>query len=337
MSSPFRWTPGAEQRHATTDRQRRHDEEVETLCGANVVVVDTTEAWWWPTCEPCNVEAHRIAAYRCHVPGRSRSGGGRRVRDERETGATAGEHAGGGPLEDLARRIRDVEDMLNRAREALLAAQDRHAECEQSLWLLDGTHDPDALDALQGYAAGGAEMLRAWQMLTPIIDAVANYRARLEVTGAVERTPPSASHPSTTGRFPTDAAHDRSWIDTIRERLPQRKQGQTSGIVHDRDGNEHLIIIGREEISDQARLILHNADRFPTDDRGEPTVTMHVEVKYALMMRRSGQTCGVVVINNELCRGCEKAVPEILPEDSTLVVWHPGTPEQMTLRGRARP
>lgn len=166
-------------------------------------------------------------------------------------------------IEDLTRRIQDVEEMLNRAREALLAAQDRHAECEQPLWLLDGTHDPDALDALQGYAAGGAEMLRAWQMLTLVINAVATYRARLEVTGAVERTPPSASHPSTTGRVPTDAARDRSWVDAVRARLPQRRQGQTSGIVHDRDGNEHLITSGREEISDQARLSLHNADRFP--------------------------------------------------------------------------
>ncbi|WP_017973204.1 DddA-like double-stranded DNA deaminase toxin [Actinopolyspora halophila] len=163
-----------------------------------------------------------------------------------------------------------------------------------------------------------------------------NYLAELGLN--TDQPPPSLPHPSTLPRVPTDTARDRSWIDQIRERLPEHTGGQTTGLVHDQDGNELQVNSGRDpKLSEQARLILHNSELFPTDDRGEPTVTMHVEVKYALMMRKAGQTYGVVVLNNELCRGCEKAVPGILPQGATLVVWHPGTPETITLRGKARP
>ncbi|GAA4877282.1 zinc finger protein [Saccharopolyspora cebuensis] len=58
---PFRWTPGAEQRHATLAPLRDHGAEVETLCGARIVVDRTELAWLRLTCEPCNVAAHEIA------------------------------------------------------------------------------------------------------------------------------------------------------------------------------------------------------------------------------------------------------------------------------------
>ncbi|MEY8041252.1 DddA-like double-stranded DNA deaminase toxin [Saccharopolyspora cebuensis] len=246
-------------------------------------------------------------------------------------------------IEDLARRLGAIEGMLGRAREALLMAQDRHAEAEAPLWLLDGTHDPEALDALQNYAVGGAEMLRAWQLLAHVIDAVTAYRAGLEVTEAVERTPPSASHPSTTGKVPTDAARDRSWIDAVRERLPKRDGGigQTSGIVYDRDGHEIRIISGREEISERVRLGLHNSDVFPPiDDRGGPGVMLHVEAKYAQRMKETGQTYGVAVLNNGMCTGdynCQAAVAAILPLGSVLAVWEPGRDQPIEIHGKARP
>ncbi|GAA4884097.1 DddA-like double-stranded DNA deaminase toxin [Saccharopolyspora cebuensis] len=246
-------------------------------------------------------------------------------------------------IEDLARRLGAIEGMLGRAREALLMAQDRHAEAEAPLWLLDGTHDPEALDALQNYAAGGAEMLRAWQLLTPVIDAVTAYRAGLEVTEAVERTPPSASHPSTTGKVPTDAARDRSWIDAVRERLPERPggRGQTTGIVFDRDGNEHRLVSGIEDVSERARLILHNSDSFtPYSDAGPPSMVTHVETKYATMMRESGQTYGVIVLNNAVCNlktGCGASARAILPRGSTLVIWEPGATSPVEIHGEARP
>ncbi|WP_026449291.1 DddA-like double-stranded DNA deaminase toxin [Actinopolyspora mortivallis] len=165
---------------------------------------------------------------------------------------------------------------------------------------------------------------------------VVGYLATLGISG--EQPPPSLPHPSPLDRIPTDASRDRSWIDQVRQRLPDYTGGQTTGLVYDQDGNELQVNSGRDpKLSEQARLILHNSERYPTDDRGAPAVTTHVEVKYALMMRQAGQTYGVVVLNNELCRGCEKAVPEILPEGSTLKVWHPGAPDTITLRGKARP
>ncbi|WP_345356241.1 zinc finger protein [Saccharopolyspora cebuensis] len=58
---PFSWAPGAQQRHATTTRRWSHGAEVVALCGATVVADNSVQAWWWTTCEPCDVEAHRLA------------------------------------------------------------------------------------------------------------------------------------------------------------------------------------------------------------------------------------------------------------------------------------
>ncbi|MEY8041255.1 zinc finger protein [Saccharopolyspora cebuensis] len=58
---PFKWTPGAEKRHATLAENRDHGTEVETLCGTTIVVDRGELAWFWFTCEPCNVAAHEIA------------------------------------------------------------------------------------------------------------------------------------------------------------------------------------------------------------------------------------------------------------------------------------
>ncbi|GAA4858642.1 MULTISPECIES: zinc finger protein [Saccharopolyspora] len=58
---PFSWAPGAALRHATAVAEWRLREHVTTLCGEVVEPVNTTLAWLWPTCAPCDVEAHRIA------------------------------------------------------------------------------------------------------------------------------------------------------------------------------------------------------------------------------------------------------------------------------------
>ncbi|MBB5159446.1 DddA-like double-stranded DNA deaminase toxin [Saccharopolyspora phatthalungensis] len=175
-----------------------------------------------------------------------------------------------------------------------------------------------------------------------MIELISTYRRSLEVRQAVESTPPSAAHPSTAGRIPTDTAHDRDWAEHARSRLPKRKKGdQTTGFGYDRDGTEHHITSGRDPaFSEEARLILHNSPRFLTDHRGAPTVVLHVEVKYALMMRRAGQTYGVVVLNKAICdlrRGCGAAVRAILPQGSVLVVWEPGATKPIELLGEARP
>ncbi|MGJ7907011.1 DddA-like double-stranded DNA deaminase toxin [Actinopolyspora sp. H202] len=165
-----------------------------------------------------------------------------------------------------------------------------------------------------------------------------NYLATLGMNG--DQPSPSLPHPSTLPRIPTDTSRDRSWINQVRERLPEHTGGQTTGLIYDQDGNELTETSGREEVSDRARLNLHDSTWFSTDDRGAPAVFTHVEVKYAQRMKERGQTHGVIVLNNPICdmeRGCGAAVQAILPQGSTLVVWEPGTTKPIELRGKARP
>lgn len=97
-----------------------------------------------------------------------------------------------------------------------------------------------------------------------------NYLAELGMHA--EQPPPSLPHPSTLPRVPTDTAGDRSWIEHIRARLPDHTGGQTTGLIHDQDGNELTETSGREDISERARLTLHNSTAFSTDHRGAPIV-----------------------------------------------------------------
>ncbi|NYH80318.1 hypothetical protein FHR84_003675 [Actinopolyspora biskrensis] len=167
-----------------------------------------------------------------------------------------------------------------------------------------------------------------------------NYLATLGVHG--EKPPPSLPHPSTLGRVPIDTARDRSWIDQIRERLPRYEGGQTSGLIYDQDGNEQILVSGRDrELSDRIRLALDTSSVYPPH-RGDasPVVDTHVEAKYAQRMKEAGQTYGVVVLNNRMCPdpwGCHAAVRAILPRGSTLAVWEPGESRPIEIRGEEAP
>ncbi|GAB3543049.1 hypothetical protein J2S53_000381 [Actinopolyspora lacussalsi] len=166
-----------------------------------------------------------------------------------------------------------------------------------------------------------------------------NYLGLLGVHG--DQPPPSLPHPSTFPRVPTDTARDRTWIDQVRERLPDYTGGQTTGLVYDQDGTELIETSGRDDESERARLTLHNSTVFPSGNpKGAPGVYTHVETKYAQRMKERGQTYGVVVLNNEMCTGfqsCAIAIRAILPRGSTLAVWQPGATQPIEIRGEATP
>ncbi|SFT54474.1 SCP1.201-like deaminase [Actinopolyspora lacussalsi subsp. righensis] len=167
-----------------------------------------------------------------------------------------------------------------------------------------------------------------------------NYLATLGMSG--DRPSPSLPHPSTLPRVPTDASRDRSWIDQVRERLPEHTGGQTTGLIYDQDGNEQILTSGRDQkLSDRIRLTLDTSSVYPPH-RGDasPVVDTHVEAKYAQRMKEAGQTYGVVVLNNRMCPdpwGCHAAVRAILPRGSTLAVWEPGEIRPIEIRGEATP
>lgn len=64
---PYRWRPGTELRHATTD-QPTAGQEFTALCGAEETADTSDMAWLRPTCTTCNVRAHELVGLPVVVP-----------------------------------------------------------------------------------------------------------------------------------------------------------------------------------------------------------------------------------------------------------------------------
>jgi hypothetical protein len=88
----------------------------------------------------------------------------------------------------------------------------------------------------------------------------------------------------------------------ILERLPVRvRKDKTRGIWVDPGGNEQDLISGVDEDNEEAErfIIEEGLDIAP----GDVTLGSHVEVKFAMRMRRLGLTNEKIVINNRPCEG----------------------------------
>jgi hypothetical protein len=129
------------------------------------------------------------------------------------------------------------------------------------------------------------------------------------------------------GVTPADGQPDRfePVAREILERLPVRKSlDKTRGIWVDADGNEQDLISGVDEYT-------ADVDRFMEDQQiriapGADTLGSHVEVKFALRMRREGLTDETITINNKPCPGpygCHRNLWKFLPDGARLTVYGP--------------
>jgi hypothetical protein len=112
----------------------------------------------------------------------------------------------------------------------------------------------------------------------------------------------------------------------VLERLPLRKPGdKTLGIWIDASGDEHDLISGVDEYTaDVDRLMDELQIRIAP---GADTLGSHVEVKFAMRMRREGLTDETIVINNRPCPGpygCHRNLWKFLPDGARLTVYGPG-------------
>ncbi len=111
----------------------------------------------------------------------------------------------------------------------------------------------------------------------------------------------------------------------ILERLPVRaRRDKTRGIWVDPDGNEHDLISGVDEDAKAAErfIVEEGLDIAP----GDVTLGSHVEVKFAMRMRRLGLTDASIVINNRPCEGpygCDENLEQFLPDGAKLTVYGP--------------
>lgn len=157
---------------------------------------------------------------------------------------------------------------------------------------------------------------------------------------------PGAAHADTGCPTSIDgAATDPEWAaDRIAEinstRATDRKP-YTYGEFYDEDGTAHLYESGRAG-SKEAIEVGYDIGAF--EPPGAPYSVDHVEVKVAAAMRSNDLESGVLVINNpggpcaaedSEIPSCRVLVPQLLPEDATLVVWWPenGTPVKATFTG----
>ncbi|NEA35725.1 hypothetical protein G3I17_29355 [Streptomyces sp. SID13031] len=111
----------------------------------------------------------------------------------------------------------------------------------------------------------------------------------------------------------------------ILERLPTRDPtDKTRGIWVDADGQEHDLISGVDDYT-------ADVDRFMEEHRiriapGADTLGSHVEVKFAMRMRREGLTDATITINNKPCPGpygCHRNLWRFLPDGARLTVYGP--------------
>jgi hypothetical protein len=127
------------------------------------------------------------------------------------------------------------------------------------------------------------------------------------------------------------AAADRRWAADRWATLKNAKV--TSGLFYDQDGHELAFVSGEDRDANRASQILRAAGAaFPRGATAHPAAS-HVETKAAAVMRDSGVTAGVIVINNVrgVCGGdtvspygCVVVLPTILQRGATLVVWWHG-------------
>lgn len=126
----------------------------------------------------------------------------------------------------------------------------------------------------------------------------------------------------------------------ILERLPVRaRKDRTRGIWTDPAGNEHDLVSGVDEDTEEAErfIIEEGLDIAP----GDVTLGSHVEVKFAMRMRRLGLTDATIVINNRPCGGpygCDENLEQFLPDGAKLTVYGPNNfkktyPEPPTIEG----
>ncbi|MFI0468675.1 DddA-like double-stranded DNA deaminase toxin [Saccharopolyspora sp. 5N102] len=246
---------------------------------------------------------------------------------------------------DLEKKLALVIEKITVALTNITVAQDVMDEGIAALQLaLSGTEDPEALEALAAITPVSDDLISTYGFASKVRDAVTTYRQGLEVQEAVETSSTSIPHPSThKAHRLVGAATDPKWARERFAELPKREHGgPTHGTFVDTDGTHTPLVSGSDRESHTASLTLLNSKRFPQikNPSGSPAAADHVEAKAAQRMRDSGQTYGVLVINNTMCTGplrCGKAVRAILPEGATLVVWEPNTDRPTTITGEAQP
>lgn len=232
---------------------------------------------------------------------------------------------------ELERVVRGLVECLDQLPQVAAALRRYAAQCRVSAAVIgQSTGNPAAARAaLQleeaaqrceeaaHYADGASLKARDWaqQMLAAGRSGVGSAQRRgPEVTGGAGRVDPAAQA-------------------VIRGKLPVRDSpyAKTKGVWFDRDGEQVDLLSGHDDVREAAEDLRIRMKLAPT------TVTAHVEVKFAMMMRERGLADETIYINNKPCEGpesCRRYLPVFLPPGARLTVHWPGA-APITFEGKA--
>ena len=200
---------------------------------------------------------------------------------------------------------------------------------EAAAWIGSSTNNPNARIAAMRlddaarrceeaahYLSHAESRARAW-----VEQMVSGVRTTDNATRVGAKTKPQGPSPPSSGQPDSFVPVARG----ILERLPVRKSGdKTHGKWINAAGEEVDLVSGYDNDSADVKRFMeeHNIKIAP----GPDTLGSHVEVKFALRMRRDGLTEETITINNRPCPGpygCHRNLWKFLPDGARLTVYGP--------------
>jgi hypothetical protein len=236
-------------------------------------------------------------------------------------------------IEGISGKLAQIADGLSSA--ALRQAAESLAEAAETLGqCAAGTDNPELLEAVQQLVTARHQVLETWQLVRAAKQAILRYRE--QITGGDPVAAP-ATKSTAVAQPPLSATNRDARAAAIMAGLPERTptNPKTSGYWIDDDGREHgPMTSGRDDgyraAVDELRMLRLSPGR------GTLFATEHVEVKFAVCMRRSTARHATLIINNTPCApgrySCDKLIPQILRSDQTVTAYWPGGKKTYTGR-----
>ncbi len=106
---------------------------------------------------------------------------------------------------------------------------------------------------------------------------------------------------------------------------PRGSRAKTHGLWIDDGGNEHALISGEHD-EEYREAVEHGRRLELVPEPGTLDIAGHVEVKFAMHMRRTGVSHATIIVNNAPCEGrmsCDQLLARFLPLGATLTVYGP--------------
>lgn len=149
----------------------------------------------------------------------------------------------------------------------------------------------------------------------------ANRRAREWAVNLVGGT--GADKPTAASR-PVRLPDTRNVLELLNKLPKRRADDKTRGFWVGKSSPTPDLISGNDEYQEEAKRLIAQLKLGPAPHN--LVIASHVEIKFAMLMRKRGLTNESIVINNAPCpfpHGCQRYLADILPAGSKLTIHWP--------------